>query len=76
MSLDRFVTIVRVYNNGDRVTTIHPQNEVADEVGFNFKHRLGVALFVDGICIKRGRLSPERCEEIGHKLRKEYSDDN
>lgn len=59
-------TLVRVYNNGDRVTT---PNATPELVQYSVDFRPGCALFLDGEIVQTGYLSRERCEEISRELR-------
>ncbi len=60
----------RVYNSGDYIDNGVSKEDLDRHVGY----RPGTALFINGICIKCGYLSEERCNKIaldiqGYKIK-------
>jgi len=62
------VTILRVYNNGDRIKETLPRNQAMAEIEYSKKMRPGCALFVGADCVQAGYLSMDRLVAIGHEL--------
>jgi len=57
-----------VYNNGDRKHNGVSSENLASHIWYNQTMRFGRALFVDGFCLNRGYLTPERVKVIEDEL--------
>ena len=62
------LTILRVYNNGDRLKQTLPHDQAMAEIEYSKKMRPGCALFVGADCVQSGYLSMDRLVAIGHEL--------
>jgi len=62
------LTILRVYNNGDRLPQRFPREQALDEIEYSIKWRFGCALFIGSECVQYGYLGPDRCAAISAEL--------
>lgn len=62
------LTILRVYNNGDRRRQVLPRAEALAEIEYSKKWRPGCALFIGHECVQVGYLGDERCLDISMEL--------
>lgn len=59
---------VGVYSDGSRKWNGVTSENIAGHIYYNLNMRPGRAFFVDGLCLNKGYLTPERCKEIEKEL--------
>lgn len=63
-------SVVRIYNNGSRIQIdFRTEDDMDAHLEHSVHARFGCAHFRDGVCVSRGYLSKERCEEIEAEFR-------
>lgn len=64
------LTILRVYNNGDRVKQTLPEARAIAEIDYSKIYRWGCALFIGSECVQLGYLGQVRCDAISEELKR------
>ena len=72
---NRKVNILRVYNNGDRVTDTLLIAEAEEELAYSRKHRKACALFLGKNCVWEGDLGKAKCEGIAAGIDTPYAEE-
>ena len=62
------LTILRVYNNGDRMSQTLPADVALRETAYSRRMRPGCALFIGHVCVQPGSLSASKVLEITREL--------
>ena len=62
------LTILRVYNNGDRLKQTLPHDQAMAEIEYSKANRWGCALFIGSECVQTGYLGEERCAAISAEI--------
>lgn len=62
------LTILRVYNNGDRLEQSLPHDQAMEEIEYSKANRWGCALFIGSECVQTGYLGDERCAAISAEI--------
>lgn len=62
------LTILRVYNNGDRLKQTLPHDQAMEEIKYSKANRWGCALFIGSECVQTGCLGAERCAAISAEI--------
>jgi len=63
------LTIMRIYNCGDRVTQTLDRDAALREIEYSTRFRPGCALFIEAACVQTGYLTPERCAAISEEIK-------